>query len=132
MTLQAVKLRKQLKLQRSVRGIVIVDRQLLLVAEQGGKFKPPGGRREHGESSEAGLMRELLEEVACRPAFYERYGQIRDERKLTDYFLVELIGTPVPSSEIVDLVWSSRPETLGNISCKTLELVEQLYDDDLL
>src|SRR5207249_3646517 len=49
----------------SVRGLVFQGEQILVVRDPHGSHILPGGRREEGETLEATLRREILEETGC-------------------------------------------------------------------
>jgi len=84
------------------------------------KFYTPGGKRENGESDEECLAREVKEELTVEiDAATSKYMGIFNaqadgkpagvEVKMTCY-QAELLGAPIPSSEIEEIRWLTYEE----------------------
>lgn len=60
-----------------MRGLVVRDREILLVSDDGSYWYTPGGRIEHGEDAGEALVRELHEETGllCRIAGFSHVEQ---------------------------------------------------------
>lgn len=105
---------------------VILDAQgrVLLVRKRGSTFFiQPGGKREPGETVLETLARELREElgVELRPGSVIALGEFEHvavnepgRRVRAEVFRVEILGTPLPGAEIVELawVWPGGPRTV--------------------
>ena len=100
-------------------GALILRGNRMLLCRKGretSKLILPGGRIEPGESDAECLARELREELGSVSLSHAEYlGTYEDRASLDDPTVVktvrialyrgELSGQPVPSSEIVELVW---------------------------
>ena len=66
----------------AVRGIIFKDGKLLMIQSDFGELKFPGGGQEKGESDEATLIRETLEETGYRviPSSIRPFGEVEEKR----------------------------------------------------
>ena len=67
----------------AVRGIIFVGDKLLLIEDNKGEVKLPGGGQEAGESDADTLIREIREETGCNviPETIRPFGYIEEKRK---------------------------------------------------
>ena len=67
----------------AVRGIIFVGDKLLLIEDNKGEVKLPGGGREAGECDADTLIREIREETGCMviPETIRPFGYIEEKRK---------------------------------------------------
>lgn len=95
--------------------ILIKNGKVLLVKEiEKDKYSLPGGRVEENETAEGGLIREIKEELGCRPLNYKIYketsisGWNEGEIYHFIYFIGDLEGDLKCSSEVEKLVWADK------------------------
>ncbi len=101
-------------------GILVIRRDAFLVCRKNyytSKLIMPGGKIEPGESIDECLTRETHEELGEDVSLenVQFIGTYEDQAAADDpaihttveiqLYRADLIGTPVPSSELVDLVW---------------------------
>jgi len=101
-------------------GIVVQNGEILLVqrgrSPSKGRWSIPGGSIEEGETAEAAITREVLEEtgIAVRPVrvltvvdYIERdvEGRVRFHYAIADFLCEFVSGTPVPGSDAADARW---------------------------
>lgn len=89
--------------------------RVLLVRKRGSAtFIQPGGKREPDEDALTTLARELLEELGVNviEGSANRLGEFEDSavnepgrRVCAEAYAVEIVGTPAPRAEIVELAW---------------------------
>ena len=100
-------------------GAVIQDanRNLLVVKKNvpgRNTYVIPGGRPEGTETQMETLERELEEELGVRVTSatyfgtYEERSEFEDIPLVMTVFDVEIVGRPMPQSEIIDLLWIDR------------------------
>ncbi len=110
-------------------ALILRDDRMLLCrkSRETSKFILPGGRVEAGESDAECLARELREELGDVTLSRTEYlGTYEDRASLDDPSAVktvrialyrgELSGHPVPSSEIVELVWFGPDSDRGQLT----------------
>jgi 8-oxo-dGTP pyrophosphatase MutT (NUDIX family) len=99
-----------LHLTAGVMALVVVDARVLLARTtyDPGIWRLPGGYLEAGESPQAGLQREIMEELSCEAAVRELAGVYYKsyEANLNLVFAADLRGTPVPDgNELAEIDW---------------------------
>lgn len=108
-------------------GILIRDRKLLVERSYGKEFFiAPGGSLEPGETAQAALIRELMEEFAVEVleenlepfgTFYANAaGQINKRLRMDVFVVTQWSGVPTPSSEVEEIHW------INSMSAKNLKL----------
>ena len=67
----------------AVRGIIFIGGRLLLIEDNKGEVKLPGGGQDAGESDADTLIREIREETGCAviPETIRPFGYIEEKRK---------------------------------------------------
>ena len=127
-------------------GALILKRNSILLVERGrsplkGQWSLPGGVLETGETLDAGLRREILEETGLhvRPLFvheiFERImrdkaGSVEYHYVLVDYVCKVVSGALLPADDVSQVAWVPRrklatyPLTEG-----TLEVIERAFED---
>lgn len=95
-------------MRHTVRGILIKDRQVLLVTGHGADFYwTPGGGVEPGESTVDALYREIKEELGVEVKEYIPYYSYKYENQEVDNFLITIDGEIEIGEEITGYVWYS-------------------------
>ncbi len=112
----------------AVGGIVVQNGKLLLVKRgrppNEGRWSIPGGSIEEGETAEAAVTREVLEEtgITARPVrvltvadYIERdaEGRVRFHYAIADFLCEFVSGTPAPGSDAADARWIPVREVYG-------------------
>lgn len=109
----------------SVAGVIVDDagRALLIKRRDNGKWEPPGGVLEPGESIPDALQREVLEETGIKIALPATLtGVYKNMTRLivSMVFRCEAIdGTPTTGAETRALRWATREEVI--------ELADEAY-----
>lgn len=107
------------KIRHRVTAIIIKNKKLLLVEEDGVVYTPGGGI-ETGESHEEALKRECDEELGLTVTSWKPYSifdslTIRTKRPQRSYvYIVECEGDPHPMNEIEAFHWLSRDDIQTN------------------
>lgn len=115
-----------------VTALIIRDKKLLLVEEEGIVYTPGGGI-EKGESHEEALKRECNEELGLTVTSWKSYGifdslTIRTQRPQRNYcYIVECEGDPRAQNEIEACHWLSRDDIPLNQSLYQQER-ENIFD----
>ena len=103
----------------NVGAIIIRDKKILIVREEGlDTFIIPGGRRDGNESDEDVLKRELLEEISTSPKNIKFYREFQGETlktsdvpndivKVKAYFC-DIDDEPKPGEEIEEIMWVDK------------------------
>jgi ADP-ribose pyrophosphatase YjhB (NUDIX family) len=103
-------------------GAIIFDAaDRLLLVKRGhppgmGSWSVPGGRLEPGESDEAGVRREVLEETGLRvevgrlAGAVDRPGPGGVTYVIRDYLATVSAGTPVAGDDAADVRWCDRAD----------------------
>jgi 8-oxo-dGTP pyrophosphatase MutT (NUDIX family) len=126
--------------------LAINDDRLLLCRKDHftSKLILPGGRIEAGESSEECLSREILEELGEVTLLEMEYVGTYQDRAASDdpsiektveiqLFRGDIIGNPVASSEIVELVWFGQASDRSELSPILInKILPDLIDRGLL
>jgi len=127
---------------RKSAGILIKDRKLLIVRNEGKPFIGPGGKIEAGESDEQALVRELNEELAITvdPADLDDFGTFEAPAATNPSITISMhvfmvnkwTGKPEASSEIAEAVWISSTTNLPVDSIFAQEVIPRLKELDLI
>ena len=105
----------------------LVDRKLLLVRSSGKDgFYLPGGKPDPGESDHEALSREIREELGCEVdlsslAYFtttvaQAFAKPDGVMVHVKTFLGQLVGTPRPTSEVVEIRFFGLGEYMGMTS----------------
>lgn len=105
-------------------GAVVIEDGLILAAQRGtdgslpGLWEFPGGKIEPGESKEAALEREIVEELGCKVEVLAEVATTTHEYEfgvvtLTTFYCRLVAGTP-QLTEHVSMAWL-RPDELGTV-----------------
>ena len=126
-------------------GAVIVKEKRILVVRKkvSGRteYIIPGGRPEEGETHEDTLRRELREELDVNLISYSLFGSFSEIAIFEnipiymDVYYVDVEGSPVPRSEIKDLVWIERDYAEKGIKLGTVlsrHVIPKLIIDGLM
>ncbi len=93
-------------MRRTIRGLIIKNKKILLVTGHGADFYwTPGGGVEPGEEPEDTLRRELNEELGVRMLTFVPHSLYEYENQRVENFLVEIEGSIKPSNEITGAAW---------------------------
>ena len=110
---------KQLE-DRVAKLVTIRGGKILLLREYGkDAYGLPGGRVEEHETVEAGLIREIREELTCAPINYRLFSEVsipgwnQGEIYHFVYFVGELEGEIKPNSEIESHAWVSKADIIN-------------------
>ncbi|HHR6130031.1 NUDIX domain-containing protein [Providencia sp. JGM181] len=104
-------------------------------------FYIPGGKREHGETDQQALAREIDEELtlALHPEsirFYGEFTGLADGKQdgtqvCIRCYHADYDGTPQPAAEIAELVWLDSNDT-DRCSITAIAVLAQLKADNLI
>jgi ADP-ribose pyrophosphatase YjhB (NUDIX family) len=125
-------------------GALIFDGDRILLVERGrdplkGYWSLPGGAVETGESLDAAVRREVLEEtgLVIEPArmfeIFERImpdgeGRVEYHYVLMDYICLIKGGTLCPGDDVSRVEWATQQElTRFRLTSGTLEVIERAY-----
>ncbi len=123
-------------------GVVIHEGRVLLVRRGKeplkGRWVVPGGTLELGETLEAAVAREILEETGIQAAPIEivavfdridrQEGTVRFHYVIVDYACRYLGGTARAASDAEDVAWASRDDLARyDLPSKALEIVEVCF-----
>ncbi|MBI2573194.1 NUDIX domain-containing protein [Candidatus Woesearchaeota archaeon] len=104
-------------MRQRVQCIILEDKKILLVKDRdAAHYYPPGGGIETNETHQEAIQRELKEELnvdTIKTEFHSSYqstNEIRKHPQTEHNYLVEIKGTPTPSSEIEEIKWFSWEE----------------------
>jgi 8-oxo-dGTP diphosphatase len=99
---------------------VTADDRLLVVRKKGGTlYILPGGKPEPGENDLEALVREVEEELGCSlnsttieflGSFSDRAADMENTTVTVRLYAAQLVGDPIPQSEIENLKWFSPKE----------------------
>jgi ADP-ribose pyrophosphatase YjhB (NUDIX family) len=101
---------------KKARAIIVKNKKVLLVTEDGDTYLLPGGHQETNETNEKTLMRELKEELDLSLKSMKRlwafeYINKENKRKQTHYYLCVVEGEPKPDNkEIIGYLWCNFKE----------------------
>ncbi len=127
-----------------VGAVIVREGRLLLVTNSQSKvWWTPGGRVEENEGNVEALRREVREELGVEASSvnfllslqsYHSAGP--DILRSFGYYLVELVGNPVPTSEIAHVRWVTVEEIRTDVVTATDTvanvLVPRLIEDGIL
>lgn len=104
-------------MRQRIQAIIIQDNNILFVRDEGAPhYYPPGGGIDEGENHMSAMRRELKEELGVdllEMTYFSSYDEMnvmRNYPQREHNYFVTYTGTPVPSTEIVDVQWVSWEE----------------------
>jgi 8-oxo-dGTP diphosphatase len=117
-----------LRLTAGVMGIAVVDEHILLARTMYDPnfWRLPGGFLEPGESPQAALKRELMEELGCDSHVKELAGVYYKtyEANLNMIFAVDLDGEPVADGEeLTEISWHSLSSLPKSVSPRQRQVI---------
>ncbi|MBD3156086.1 MAG: NUDIX domain-containing protein [Candidatus Aenigmarchaeota archaeon] len=116
-----------------VAGPVIVESEkLLVILDEQGYYKTPGGKKEKNETMEETVKREALEEVGAQTEVKEVFSEHFVTRGEKNYHLFnlrsELKTRPKMTQEIKEFRWISYEDSKKlNLSSNVKELIDLLH-----
>lgn len=98
---------------RKIGLLLVREGRLLVVRKRGGTlWILPGGKPEKGESDEAALRREVMEELGCHVTWARPYmectapaADLEGVTVTVACYLGEISGQPTPRDEIAEIRW---------------------------
>ncbi len=121
--------------------LYIKDRKVLFVRSRGKDvFYTVGGKREKDETDEKVLIRETKEELGIdlipnTITYLNSFQDIADGKENTSVKLTcykaDLVGQPIPSSEIDEIKWFSTQDT-NRTTPTGKKVISWLYEKDLI
>ncbi len=124
-----------------VGAVIVQDGQVVLIKRRyeplAGQWSLPGGRLELGETLEAGVAREMLEEtgleIEAGPVievfdriFLDQERQVRFHYVLIDYLCRPLGGTVRAGSDVDEALWVAPSDLAGyDLTGKALAVIER-------
>ena len=120
-------------MRHTVRGILIKDRQVLMVTGHGADFYwTPGGGVESGESAVDALRREIKEELGVNVKNYIPYYSYVYENQEVDNYIVTIDGDINIGEEITGFVWFSSKSKIQTSRGFANMLMPKLISEKLL
>ncbi len=121
-------------MRHTVRGIILRDKQVLLVTGHDADFYwSPGGGVEPGETTAETLHREIKEELGVWVKSYEPYYSYKYSGQKVDNLIIEIEGEVKIGGEITDFAWyDSTSKTIKPSTGFMTTLQPQLMKDGLL
>ncbi len=112
-------------------GLLVIENDAFLVCRKNNytsKLIMPGGQIEPGESLEECLIREIREELGedIKLENIKHFGTYEDKAASDDptvnktveiqLYKARIVGTPIPSSEVVELIWFNKQDNREELS----------------
>lgn len=120
-------------MRHTVRGILLKDRQILLVTGHGANFYwTPGGGVEGDESIKETLHREIHEELGVEVATHQHYYSYTDEDQKVDNFIITVNGEFHVGEEITGYGWYSTKSEIVASNGFLNALLPKLLEDGLI
>ena len=121
-------------MRHTVRGIILKNKQILLVTGHGADFYwTPGGGVESNETIIETLHREIKEELGVLVKNYEPYYSYDYADQKVENFIIEIDGEIKVGEEVTDFAWySSTSEDIKPSDGSLNTLRPQLIKDGLL
>jgi 8-oxo-dGTP diphosphatase len=113
-------------------GLAVTDADRLLVVRKkgGSRYILPGGKLEPGENDLEALAREIEEELGCGlnsatvvflGSFSDAAADMEDTTVTVRLYAAQLVGQPIPQSEIETLKWFSPNADSANSLAPSLQ-----------
>ena len=121
-------------MRHTVRGIILKNKQILLVTGHGASFYwTPGGGVESGETIVDTLYREIKEELGVLVTSYKPYHSYEYANQKVDNFIIEIEGDIKVGEEITGFAWyDSTLDAIKPSNGFNESLRPQLIKDGLL
>jgi len=121
-------------MRHTVRGILLKNKQILLVTGHGADFYwTPGGGVENNETIVETLHREIKEELGVVVTTYKPYYSYEYKDQKVDNFIIEVEGDISANVEITSIAWYDSNTTSTKLSNGFNEVLKpRLVADELI